>query len=79
MAENLDLQSLTALRAGIMVGGELAWHRRESRAGGSQKPAEAGGDVLDVLPLAEELPSSGAHHHPTRVPASDRLNLLNLL
>ena len=34
MAENLDLQSLTALRAGIMVGGELAWHRREKEAGG---------------------------------------------
>ena len=62
-----------------MVGGELVWQRRESRAGGSQKPAEAGGDVLDVLPLAEELASSGAHHHPTRVPASGWRNLLGLL
>ena len=42
-------------------------------------PAEAGGDVLGVLPLAEELASSGAHHHPTRVPASGWRNLLGLL
>jgi len=63
-----------------MVGGELAWQRTERVERVTCKTsAEVGGDALGVLSLAEQRASSGAHHNPTRVPASGRRNLLGLL
>ena len=65
------------IRAGILVGGELA--RRESRGAARETPAEAGGDTLAVLRLVEQRDNSGLHHHDARVPASSGRNPLELL
>ena len=62
------------LRAGIMVGGELAgswcgWGERVARTA-RETPTEAGGDALGVFPLAEQWDSSGipppSHARPSQ-------------